>query len=89
MRIVKDIPHPRFKITVYSWNEKYLIKIEDAHLEQVYKIDTMQIADLTEIDAMLSTEFLLKVRDRFVEMGKDFNQAWNHRYSKSSNQNPS
>lgn len=86
MRIVKDIPHPRFKITVFSWNEKYLIKIEDAHLEQVYKIDTMQISNLKEIDTMLSTEFLLKVRDRFVEMGRDFNYAWNHRHAKPTNE---
>jgi len=83
MRIVKDIPHPRFKITVYSWNNKYIIKIEDAHLEQVYKIDENQVSGLGEIEAMLSTPFLLKVLKRFVEMGEDFSEAWNYRFSKS------
>lgn len=89
MRIVKDIPHPRFKITIYSWNEKYIIKIEDAHLEQVYKVDSLQISDLAEIENMLSTDFLLKVLERFGEMGKDFNKAWNHRYVKQTNQSNS
>lgn len=86
MRIVKDIPHPRFKITVFSWNEKYIIKIEDGHLEQVYKVDTLQISDLSEIDNMLSTPFLLKVLERFGAMSKDFSDAWNYRHSKPTNQ---
>lgn len=89
MRIVKDIPHPRFKITVFSWNEKYIIKIEDGHLEQVYKVDTSQISDLNEIDTMLSTPFLLKVLERFGAMSNDFKQAWDNRHSKTSNQTDS
>lgn len=86
MRIVKDIPHPRFKITVYSWNNKYIIKIEDAHLEQVFKIDEMQVSGVGEIEAMLSTPFLLKVLKRFVEMSTDFNEAWKYRHSKTNSQ---
>jgi len=82
MRIVKDIPHPRFKITVYSWNGKYIIKIEDAHLEQVYKIDEHQVNGLNELDAMMSNAFLLKVLKRFSEMSEDFNEAWKNRHVK-------
>jgi len=80
MRIVKEIPHPRFKITVFSWNSKYIIKIEDAHLEQVYKIDQSEVSGTNEIEAMLSTPFLLKVLERFGAMGSDFNAAWRNRY---------
>lgn len=86
MRIVKDIPHPRFKITVYSWNAKYIIKIEDAHLEQVYKIDEHQISGLDELESMMSTPFLLKVLKRFSEMGDDFNEAWKFRHSNNPTQ---
>jgi hypothetical protein len=82
MRIVKDIPHPRFKITVYSWNNKYIIKIEDAHLEQVYKIDEHQVSGLAEIEAMMSKEFLLTALKRFSEMSEDFRDAWNLRHKK-------
>ena len=84
MRIVKDIPHPRFKITVFSWNSKYIIKIEDAHLEQVYKIDEAQISSLAEFENILSTPFLLKVLKRFSEMSDDFSEAWNYRFSNSN-----
>lgn len=83
MRIVKDIPHPRFKITVFSWNSKYIIKIEDAHLEQVYKIDEAQISSLAEFEDILSTPFLLKVLKRFSEMSEDFSEAWNYRFTPS------
>jgi len=81
MRIVKDITHPRFKITVYSWNNKYIVKIEDAHLEQVYKIDEHQVSGLHEIEQMMSTPFLLKVLERFGQMSADFSHTWNHRHS--------
>ncbi len=84
MRIVKDIPHPRFKITVYSWNNKYIIKIEDAHLEQVYKIDENQVAGLDELSKMIDTPFLLKVLKRFAEMGDDFSNAWKYRHDQKT-----
>ncbi len=91
MRIVKEIPHPRFKITVFSWNGKYLIKIEDAHLEQVYKIPEGELEGLHEVEMILSTPFLLGCLDRFAQMAKDFNHAWRHRYenqNQESNENP-
>ncbi len=81
MRIVKEIPHPRFKITVFSWNNKYIIKIEDAHLEQTYKIDEKEISGLDEIDGMITEEFLIKCLKRFADMGKDFAETWRNRYS--------
>ncbi|NEN23627.1 hypothetical protein G3O08_08945 [Cryomorpha ignava] len=84
MRIVKDIPHPRFKITVFSWNNKYIIKIEDAHLEQIYKIDEAQVSSLAEFENILSTPFLLKVLKRFSDMSEDFSEAWNYRFSTSN-----
>lgn len=37
MRILGSIPHPQFKISVFSWSEKYIVKIEAGHFEQTYK----------------------------------------------------
>jgi len=86
MRIVKEISHPRFKITVFSWNNKYIIKIEDAHLEQIYKIDEGQVSGLHEIEQMMNTPFLLKVLERFAAMGADFNDTWRNRYKTKTEQ---
>ncbi len=84
MRIVKDIPHPRFKITVFSWNNRYIVKIEDGHLEQVYKIDENQVSSLNEIEQMMSTPFLLKVLERFGQMSEDFSHTWNYRHNNNN-----
>lgn len=81
MRVVKEIPHQRFKITVFSWNNKYIIKIEEAHLEQTFKIDEKEVNGMDEIEAMLTDDFLLKAMKRFVEMSKDFAEVWRDRYS--------
>jgi hypothetical protein len=86
MRIVKEISHPRFKITVFSWNSKYIIKIEDAHLEQIYKIDEGQVSGLHEIEQMMNTPFLLKVLERFAAMGADLNDTWRNRYTTTTEQ---
>lgn len=83
MRIIKEIPHPRFKITVFSWNQKYIVKIEDGHLEQSYKIDEHQIAGLDELQNMINTPFLLTVLERFGAMSRDFNTAFQNRYVKN------
>ncbi|MCH2215308.1 MAG: hypothetical protein MK086_09075 [Flavobacteriales bacterium] len=81
MRVVKEIPHPRFKITVFSWNNKYIIKIEDAHLEQSFKIDASEVTGLDEIEAILSHDFLVSALKRFVQMGDDFATAYRSRYT--------
>ncbi|HKL40614.1 MAG TPA: hypothetical protein VJ894_08045 [Cryomorphaceae bacterium] len=81
MRIVKEVPHHRFKITIFSWNNKYIIKIEDAHLEQSFKIDATDVAGLDEVEALLTEEFLLSALKRFVDMGKDFADSYRNRYA--------
>lgn len=81
MRVVKEVPHPRFKITIFSWNNKYIVKIEDAHLEQSFKIDSTEVAGLEEVEAMLTDDFLLAALKRFVEMGKDFADSYRNRYA--------
>lgn len=72
MRHVADIPHPEAKITLFSWNGKYLIKLEKGPLEQTYKVSEM---DLTggdaEVRTLLDDEFLQAAVQRFEHMYKD------------------
>ena len=75
MRVVKEIPNNTCKITVFSWNDKYLIKFETASMEQTYKVKQWDILDENEIDEIISTKFIDKVLARFDEMGKDFTEA--------------
>ena len=53
MRYIKDIPNEYCKTSLYSFNNKYIIKFEGGAYEQVYKVDEMEVAGVTEIEKML------------------------------------
>jgi len=71
MRVVSKIPHPEVKITIFSWNGKYLIKLEKGSLEQTYKVSEMDVQDEDDIKKMLDVTFIAKALERFSEMGRD------------------
>ena len=72
MRVVEEIPHSQFKITIFSWNNKYIIKIEIGQFEQSFKINESDVSGIDDIKLMLNDAFLSKVMNRFVEMRSDF-----------------
>lgn len=68
MRIVENIPHGAYKITLFSTERDFIVKLEAGPMEQSYKLDK----DLFESPAMvkeyLSADFLDKAHDLFNEM---------------------
>lgn len=76
MRIVEEVPHNQFKITIFSWNNKYIVKIEIGQFEQVYKINESDVMGTDDIKSMLDDAFLSKVMNRFVEMRSDFAESF-------------
>jgi hypothetical protein len=72
MRVVEDIQHPEMKITLLSWNSKYLIKFEKGDFEQTYKISEMDVADDKAAKALIDDEFLEAVTNRFQDMRDAF-----------------
>jgi hypothetical protein len=70
MRVVGEIPHPNLKITIFSWNNRYLIKLEDAVIEQTFKVSAFDITTENDIYKILDTEFLDQAVNRFGEMSK-------------------
>ena len=70
MNLIKNIPHPVFKITLYGWNQKYIIKIEDDLYEQTYKIPQYDLASVDEVDEVLNEGFLKFVNENFKNMHK-------------------
>ena len=75
MRFVHDIPHPQFRIGLYAWNGKYIVKIEAGPYEQTYKVSEMDIAGADSVQAMLDEPFLGGVARRFGEMDVDWQQT--------------
>ncbi|WP_439558776.1 hypothetical protein [Dyadobacter sp.] len=72
MRYIKEIANPEFKIGLYQWNNKYIIKIESGLFEQTYKIDEYEVERAEELESILDKLFMDSVRSRFDAMQEDF-----------------
>ncbi len=75
MRFVEDIPHPQFKIGVYAWNGKHILKIEAGPYEQTYKLSELDLLGDGGVKAMLDEPFLAGVARRFGEMDADWQDS--------------
>lgn len=79
MRVITDIPHPKYKIQLFSYNAKYLLKIELAQFEQVFKIGETDVTGLEDLKAMITDELLENSLDRFISMRSDWENAFKNK----------
>jgi hypothetical protein len=77
MRIVKEIPHDRYKIQLLQYNGKYIVKIELGQFEQTYKINELDLNNSEDVEKMITPELLHNCLKRFVEMRKDWEESFN------------
>ena len=75
MRIIGEIPHPACKITLFSWNSKYLIKLERGLIEQTFKIPEYEVSGDQDIQRLVAGDFLAQALQRFDEMEASLMQA--------------
>jgi hypothetical protein len=77
MRIIAELPHPDFKISILYMNQKFIVKIEQGPLEQSYKIPEMDLTDgVNSVFELLDEPFLKTVSSRFAEMRKDYKDTY-------------
>lgn len=76
MRLVEEIPHHTFKISVFNYNEKYIIKIELAQYEQSFKVPCSDVNGMEDIKKLLNEPFLESVMHRFLSMREDFSKTF-------------
>jgi len=76
MRLVKDIPHAKYKIQIFQYNAKYILKIELAQFEQSYKIGELDVHGLEDIEKMITPELLSNALKRFIDMRTDWLEAF-------------
>lgn len=74
MRVVKEINDKACKITVFSWNGKFLIKLEQGMLEQTYKVSELDVLE-QEIDNILNQTFIDEALRRFEDMAKSLGKS--------------
>ncbi len=75
MRIIGEIPHPRCKITLFHWNNRYLIKLETSQLEQTFKVPEYELSSVEDLQKIVNTEFIEAVLTRFSDMETQWAKA--------------
>lgn len=75
MRVVGQINHPQCTITLFYWNNKYLIKLEAGPFEQTFKISEWDIAHEDELRQVVSEEFVQAALARFESMAVSLQRA--------------
>ncbi len=75
MRVVREFEQKGCRVSVFSWNEKYLIKLEQGLIEQTFKISEMDLAGDEDIDLLLDDAFMDAALNRFKEMHLSLNKA--------------
>jgi len=82
MRAIAELPHPDCKISIFSMNQKFLIKFEQGHLEQTYKIPELDVTDgINGVFQLIDESFVQAIVERFNQMRQDFKETYNrHEY---------
>lgn len=76
MRIVREIQSDNYNITVFHWNNKYLIKFEDGNIEQTYKASAFDFtSDLELLQLLEDDDFMRSVNEHFESMSKSLGSA--------------
>ena len=72
MRVVGEIPHPDCKITIFSWNNRYLIKFESGLFEQTFKVAEYDILQESDLYTLVDEAFIQDTLARFDAMNTSF-----------------
>ena len=82
MRVLAELPHPKFKITIFSMNSKFIIKFEQGTLEQTYKLSEVDVSGgVNGVFEIIDDQFTESVSNIFASMRTDFNEAYRrHEY---------
>jgi hypothetical protein len=70
MRVVKEVTLGEIRVSIFSWNSKYIFKYELGPMEQTFKVSETDILEDSELEGFLEGEFLDEVKNRFKEMGE-------------------
>lgn len=78
MRVINQSTLPSgLKVSLLSWNGKYLVKLENGQLEQIYKISETDVAGVSEVENLVKqSDFEKKALDIFAQMEANLEPLW-------------
>lgn len=75
MRVVSEVVHPDYKITIFHWNNRYLLKLEAGPFEQTFKVSEFDVTSEEDVKKILSPEFIQQALLRFNAMSESLRQS--------------
>jgi hypothetical protein len=75
MRVIRETTLHSCRITFFSWNNRYIIKLEQGLFEQTFKIDQFDLSNEDELISLIDAEFVQQAINRFNEMGRSLYEA--------------
>lgn len=75
MRIIGEIANASCKITLYHWNNRYLIKLERDYLEQTFKVNQFDVSSENDLIKMMDERFISEALNRFDSMEQSLGRA--------------
>jgi hypothetical protein len=72
VKFIKEIPNNYCKVSLFAWNNKFILKFEAGMYEQTYKVNEYDVSGEDEIEEMLVDTFMINVVSRFKSMADDF-----------------
>lgn len=75
MRIIGEIPHPDCRITLFAWNNRYIVKLEKGYLEQTFKIDQFDLSSEKDLNTVVNEGFIREAMVRFDSMHESLRNA--------------
>jgi len=68
MRVIEELNISPIKVTIFHWNNRYLIKLELGLLEQTYKIHEYDVTSESDVKKILSEKFIEAALQQFIQM---------------------
>ncbi|AEL26751.1 hypothetical protein [Cyclobacterium marinum] len=68
MRVVNELVNDGIRISLFEWNNKYIIKFELGNMEQTFKVPAMDVLEENDLEALMGGVFFEQVKKRFDEM---------------------
>jgi hypothetical protein len=81
MRVIAEIPHELFKISIFSWNGKFIIKLELDQYEQSFKVSENDVSGLEAVKKIVDEPFLELAFQNFLQMRLAFSDSFNRQQS--------
>lgn len=75
MRVLREFTTEGCKVTLFQWNNRYLIKIEGGPMEQTFKVDQFDFVGESEVISLLDETFIKEALARFSEMARSLRNA--------------